>query len=193
MKRFVIAATLAASALAAHADSFSYKGVKLGDTMEQFKQALPLYECTATSCTYIRDSCARVSGLGSSAEFSRKLDACREGTSFGGALVTYGRAEFIDGVLAKLYITSPWMTQLSDALTDKFGAPTSVDNTPVRNKMGAEFPNWIKTWALGTDVMVASQRASNINEGSVLISGPAALEQAKARKQEQTKAGAKDF
>lgn len=193
MRNLLTMAVLAASALAAHADSFSYKGVKLGDTIEQFKQALPQYECTDTSCTYIRDSCARVSGLGSSSEYSRKLDECREGTSFGGALVTYGRAEFIDGALAKLYITSPWMTQLNDALTGKFGAPTSVDNTPVRNKMGTEFPNWIKTWVLGTDVMVVSQRASKVNEGSVLISGPAAQEQARTRRQEQIKAGAKDF
>ncbi len=177
----------------AMANGFSYKGVKLGDSMEQFQQALPHFECRGEHCTYSRDRCAPVTARGSTADFTRRLDECREGTSFGGALVTYGRVTFIEGKIAQIYLTSPWMKQIDEVLVAKFGNPSFVDTAPVRSKVGVEYPNWIKTWNLGSEKLTAALRASSINEGSVLISGAAMQEREKSLQRERIQSGAKDF
>lgn len=189
----ILATTACIAAVAQPAEALSYKGVKLGESMESFKAALPLYKCNDAACTYLRQECAPVTGAGSSQDFSRRLEECREGTSYGGALVSYGRATFIDGRLASIYLVSPWMERLNGVLTEKYGPPTATDNTPVKNKMGAEFSNWVKTWKLGADRLTASQRSSKLDEGSILIESAEALESQKQRLKEQAKTGSKDF
>lgn len=189
----ILAATACIAAPAQQAEALSYKGVKLGESMESFKAALPLYKCNETACTYLRQECAPLSGTGSSQDFSRRLEECREGTSYGGALVSYGRATFIDGRLASIYLVSPWMERLDRVLSEKYGPPTSTDTTPVKNKMGAEFSNWVKTWSRGDDRLTASQRSSKLDEGSILIESAEALENQKQKMKEQAKTGAKDF
>lgn len=195
MKKVLTAAVLAVCSLAAQADDFSYKGVKLGETMEQFQAALPLYECKGDACTYTRDSCAPNSMGGTTDAFVQRLAECREGTSFGGGLVTYGRAKFIDGKFASLYLIFPMAHArvVGDALEERYGKPTTIDTKPVKNRAGAEFDNWIKTWAKGDSDLVARLRASQIDEGSVSIRSAAAKAEEQARQQQQTKAGAKDF
>ncbi|GEM_PF-2114626 len=189
----IAALCLALATMAAHAEEFSYKGVKLGESMEAFKEALPLYKCSQDSCTYLRQECAPVSGTGSSQDFSRRLEECREGTSYGGALVSYGRASFIDGKLASIYLVSPWMERVGRSLPEKYGAPTSTDDSPVKNKMGAEFPNWVKTWNNGGSRLIASLRGSKLDEGFILIESAAAIASQKQQEKDQAKTGAKDF
>lgn len=195
MKVFLIATALAGSALAAHADEFSYKGVKLGDTLEQFQAALPLYECRGDSCTYLRTSCAPVHMRGTVDDFIRRDNECKEGASFGGGMVTYGRAKFTEGKMSSLYLVIPTghMRVVGEALAEKYGKPASVDTRPAKNRMGAEFDNWVNTWTQSEVDLVASKRSAKIDEGSVMIRGAVAKADERARQQEQTKAGAKDF
>lgn len=196
MKRLFISAALMGTIFLASAqtpESFSYKGVALGSSLSAFSAALPLYKCGEASCTYSRQECAPVTGSGNSQEFTRRLDECRDGTSYGGALITYGRATFIDGKLASIYLISPWMERLDKALSEKYGSPSAIDTTPVKNKMGAEFPNWVKTWSIGSDRLTVSQRASKIDEGSVLVESAAAIARQTHQQKEQAKSGAKDF
>jgi len=195
MKKVLIAAALAACSCMVMADDFSYKGVKLGDSMEQFQAALPLYQCKDDACTYIRDSCAPTYMRGGAAAFEQKLAECREGTSFGGGMLNYGKAKFIDGKFSSLYMIFPiaHARVVGDALEEKYGKPTTIDTKPVKNRAGAEFDNWVKTWAKGDSELVARLRASKIDEGSVSISNAAAKAEEQARQQQQTKAGAKDF
>ncbi|ABX36745.1 hypothetical protein Daci_4114 [Delftia acidovorans SPH-1] len=195
MKNLIIAAAFAACSLTALADDFSYKGVSLGASMEQFQAALPLYQCKDDACTYTRDSCAPTYMRGGAAAFEQKLAECREGTSFGGGMVTYGRAKFIDGKFSSLYLIFPiaHARVVGDALEEKYGKPATIDTKPVKNRAGAEFDNWVKTWAKGDSDLVARLRASQIDEGSVSIRSAAAKAEEQARQQQQTKAGAKDF
>ena len=195
MKVFLTLLAALAVPLAAQAEDFSYKGVNLGASMEEFQAALPLYQCKDDACTYTRDSCAPTYMRGGAAAFEQKLAECREGTSFGGGMVNYGRAKFIDGKFSSLYLIFPiaHARVVGDALEEKYGKPATVDAKPVKNRAGAEFDNWVKTWTKGDADLVARLRASQIDEGSVSIRSAAAKAEEQARQQQQTKAGAKDF
>lgn len=195
MRKIFAVAALAALALSAKANDFSYKGVKLGATMDQFQAGLPLYECREDACTYTRSSCAPVHMKGSTEDFERRMAECKDGTSFGGGMVIYGRAQFIEGKLSSLYLVLPTSHArlAGDALEENYGKPTSVDAKPVKNRAGVEFDNWVKIWTEGDTDLIVRRRASQIDEGSVSIRGAAAKAEEQARKNRQTKSGAKDF
>lgn len=185
---------IAFASITSHAqERFTYKGIKLGASIDEFQAALPYYRCAANTCTYLLDSCAPFPSTGSSDDVTKRFSECLDGTSYGGERINYGRASFIDGKLARIYLTSSEMDLIDNALLEKYGKPASVDNTPVINKMGTKFSNWVKTWKSGTERLVVSQRADKIDEGYIAIFGSAAINDHRSRMKEQAKRGAKDF
>lgn len=196
MKRLFISAALMGTIFLANAqtpESFSYKGVKIGDSLDSFQAALPYFKCSSSECTYSAASCEMDLKAKGSGDTTRNFDTCMNANSYGGAFITFGMAKFHEGKLSEIYLTSPWMSRINSALVEKYGQPSSIDNTPVQNKMGAEFDNWVKTWKMGSDQLVAKLRAGSVKEGSVLILGEAAMKLRAKQQQEQAKSGAKDF
>ena len=64
---------------------------------------------------------------------------------------------------------TPQMNELFEAIQLRFDIPSSIDSTPVKTRAGVEYPNWLKTWKIGRDVLVLDMRFGKINEGRVLL------------------------
>lgn len=183
-------------AATAHAEAFSYKGVKLGDSLEAFQTALSVYSCDGSRCSYDARKCETGPATGGQNDSASRFKACLDGASFGGAPVTSGNAFFIEGKLAsiRLSIESDFLDiSAGPALEARFGKPQSIDDRPVTNRAGAKFKNWIKTWVHEDQTMRAALRSGVVDSGSVTISNAAfdALQREAFRKANQT--GAKDF
>lgn len=183
-------------AATAHAEAFSYKGVKLGDSIEVFRAALPVYSCDGSRCSYDARTCETSPSANNQSDAASRFKACLDGASFGGAPVTSGSAFFIEGKLAsiRLSIESDFLDiAAGPALETRFGKPQSIDDRPVTNRAGAKFKNWIKTWVHEDQTMRATLRSGMVDTGSVTISNAAfdALQKDAFRKANQ--AGAKDF
>lgn len=194
-----VAAAMLASGHASSAEPFSYKGVRLGDTVETFTSKLPDYSCKGTACTFSMDLC-RGSSVGILDKavldaYVKRGDDCRNRTSFGGSLVTNGRAEFRDGVLVSVSLTLPTshVERLGEVLATTFGDPASTDSTPIKNRMGVEFPSWQKIWTQPGGTLLVALRAGRVDEGMVILQSEAeAMRQAEHRKK-SVEAGSKDF
>lgn len=196
--RSILAFVLALACSTTWADAgaeFTYKGVKLGDSIEVFKAALPLYSCDGDRCSFDAKNCERGASV-RGAEPEARFKACLDGASFGGAPVTWGSAQFVDGKLAyiRLTIESDFLDLAAGpALEAKFGKPQAIDETPVTNRMGAKFKNWVKTWSYKDQTMRATLRSGTVDKGVVTISNAAfdAMQKSATRKMNQ--AGANDF
>ncbi|MFN9476357.1 hypothetical protein, partial [Acidovorax sp.] len=160
----------------AYADPFSYKGVKIGDSLEEFQTALPGYVCNDSRCTFDPRKCEERLAAKEGGDISSRIKACADGSSFGGAPVKDGHVVFIDGKLAylRLSIESVFLDMAAGpALETKFGRPQSIDETPATNGAGVKFRNWIKTWAQDGQTMRAALRSGIVDTGSVTITSEA--------------------
>lgn len=185
MKAFLIAAALAASALAAHAENFSYKGIKLGDSSEAVKERLPAYRCSGESCTYSMRGCVDKSSR----------SACDAGTSFAGQWVGFGLIMLRDQKVSRIYLEAPkgYMSGVADAVAQAYGDPASSEVLEVKTKGGASHQSWRKSWSKGDEMLTLNAIGPDINTGSIMLSSKQEEQAAAAERQEKAKAGAKDF
>ncbi|MCD6663494.1 MAG: hypothetical protein LT082_08850 [Comamonas sp.] len=185
-------------AFAADPESLSYKGVLLGASVAEFQEKLPDYQCRESHCTFSKDACNGALTSVSKAvvdAYNARSDACKERTSFGGALVTNGSASFLDGRFAKLVLTipTPHMEVLLAAVMQRYGNPTVSNDAPFVNGLGAQFPNWQKTWTIGDDHLTLVLRGGRLDEGGAVLTSAEqgqAAEDSQAKKVQQ---GSKDF
>lgn len=202
MKLRIVAAILLITTnsfvFAAEPDALSYKGVRLGASMDEFRENLPDYLCTNTNCTYKKYTCdgAPVNASKEAMDlFSVRSNLCRTRTSFGGAMVNDGFALFQNRRFSKLILTIPslHMEALLNSVEQRYGKPKSSNEISFINSMGVTFPNWQKTWVIGNDYLTLILRVGRVDEGSAVLTSGA---QAKAEDEEranQTQKGSKDF
>lgn len=57
--------------------------------------------------------------------------------------------------------------RIFEGLRERFGPPSSVDQSMVQNRMGAQFPNTTATWRNDQSVILVVQRATAIDEMSL--------------------------
>lgn len=185
MRNLLIMAAIAASTLTAHADEFSYKGVRLGDSTEVVREKLPAYECSGSSCTYSMRRC-----VGKSSR-----SACDAGTSFAGQWVEFGLIMLRDQKVSRIYLETPkgYMPGVADAVTQAYADPVSNEVLEVKTKGGASHQSWRKSWTKGDEMLTLNAIGPNINTGSIMLSSKQEEQAAAAERQEKAKTGAKDF
>lgn len=173
---------------------FSYKGIGIGDSLAKVERLLPRYECLGKGCIFSIESCSRPTGT-TSVSVTSIRESCRSATTFGGADVSYGYIRLIDDKVAsiELTISTASMYQLARVLTERFGKATRFTDSQTQNRMGATFDNWEYLWKMDSEKLSAKLRSKNIDNGLILISGPAADQQQQDMVRERTKRGAKDF
>lgn len=196
MKKLAIVAACAVMASTGIAqEALTYKGIKIGVTQNEFQAALPDYVCKPNYCSYSSGSCSPITARNSTAQYMAQSDACEKRTSFGGAMVTNGFASFVDGKLIRVTFTLPTFhaKHLMESITAKYGAPASVDDTPVKNRMGAEFENSRRVWVSGDDRLAVTLRSGRIEDGSAVLSGKVSAELAEKERATAKEKGAKDF
>lgn len=113
--------------------------------------------------------------------------------TFGGAAVDvlimfFGEDSKLGVALAT--IPSDSYTGLKVAMTERFGAPSNVEETAVQNKLGTKFANETVTWLKGDDKLMLQKFGSKINQGMLRLSSVA---YEAARTDLTTKSKAKDF
>lgn len=144
-------------------------------SQSDFLEKLPFFKCNGETCMFNRTECQGSSkGILDKAvmdAYVRRGNECKDGTSFGGALVLDGIVTFQGGSMSEVDLTTPTpqMNELFEAIQLRFDIPSSIDSTPVKTRAGVEYPNWLKTWKIGRDVLVLDMRFGKINEGRVLL------------------------
>lgn len=200
MKKQILIALLAIPIAAfAQVDQITYKGATLRASKSEFSAKLPLYQCADTRCTFNRAECQGSStGILDKAIFdayNKRGNECKNGASFGGALVTRGSAMFGESGLSEVDLVVPasQMNQLSESVESKYGAPSSTDATPTRTRAGVEHQNWVKTWNVGIDILILEMRSGRVDEGRVLLATHERMMESEARRKKRIEAGGKDF
>jgi hypothetical protein len=77
----------------------------------------------------------------------------------------------LDTVIESIRVSFPisGYDTAAGALKLKYGAPTTTDNTPSQNRMGASFDNERLTWSLPTGTISVSKRGSKIDESRLTM------------------------
>lgn len=201
MNKYILLAVAAmiTGGVAAQSEQLSYKGLPLGTTLQAFQAKLPDYQCrTENYCSYDLKSCnGRLVGISQEAidAHSQNFRACNERTSFGGALTTSAFAYFKDGALANLDLTIPsdYMASLADTVTQKYGQATELNEEPFRNRAGAQFSNWKKSWKIGEEYLFLTLRSGRVDEGSAQLTSKSQMEAVLQERKKKTQMGTKDF
>lgn len=192
MKNILLMALMLGAGTYAGAADFSYKGVKLGDSMEVVKEKLPTYRCTAEMCDYSMKICVSKGDVLRDDGIRSRCDAS---ASFGGAWVTNGTISFADGAVGRIHlgIVQRLLNDVSGALTVAYGPPTGESEKEMKNKAGATFPSWIKTWEAEGQTLELHQRLYDLDTGGVIIQSQAYSEAAKKKAADKAQQGSKDF
>lgn len=170
---------------------FSYKGVRIGDSLARFKSKLPLYECKNGYCSFSKSSCESSYHQGPKGS----IKECTEGTSYGGSSPSRGFVTFIDGKVASINLTleSNQIPMLDIILREKYGKAKTIDNTVFMNKVGTQFPNTKRTWLIEGETLITTLRSSVVDEGMVEIRGKAEQQRSIEAAQKRIHKNKQDF
>lgn len=190
------ALTIACTAGLAHAqDMFSYKGVTLGTPIAEYQATFPDHPCRGNSCSYDAQACSSsAAGLYGGAH-TAAVQTCTDRSSFGGAYVSFGTADFRDGKLVHINLTIPsgHIDGLFAALRERYGTPKSMSDEPFTSRGGVTSPNVLATWETGDAVLQVVRHSFRLGSGNATLSTKAEIEQRAADRAATAKKSAKDF
>jgi hypothetical protein len=83
--------------------------------------------------------------------------------------------------------------EVLDALTLKYGQPTSIVSSVVRNRMGANFDQTIAKWADGPETITLSRHGLAIGKPLLVYTGQRAGEEAKRERAEKAQKAASNL
>lgn len=191
MKKTILfsAALMASSSYAA--DPISFRGVKLGTTLDEMKilrfpdepddegEKRPTMQCEDyTSDDYDGDGAAakayrRFGALGVAMcrwKTEQDRNAYVDVGNVSSNDVRYYVYKAPDGErrLYRIAITlsSSNAEGLLVSLTEKFGEP-SIEHSELQNRFGAKFPSFTAAWSRDGDTIMLEQRGSNVDEGQL--------------------------
>lgn len=158
------------------------KGLVPGLELETAKSAIPGMLCNKNPNDASQTECG-IKG-------SNAPEAFR---TFGGVsvdilLLLFGADDKMGVVLTQ--IPSKSFEGLLGAMIERFGPPTSSEDKPLQNKMGAKFMNRTVTWIKGDDKLIVEKYGSNLNLGQLRLSS---LQYEKDLVEGRRKSKAKDF
>lgn len=171
MKRWLPAAlALPLAALAAPPPATDFKGHVLGAPVdvEQLKEAWHPLRCF---------------------ENFERITTCDGYTSIADAEASVRAVIRADGTLGKitLLLKASEFPAVRTALRSKFGTPTKVERSTVRNTAGAPFPDEVHTWVRADGVVMAAWRAGAVDTASVLFVSKAQMAQDVAEEHQRRK------
>ena len=186
--RFVVAIAALLWVGVAQAQGFSYKGLKLGDSVSAVREKLPTYRCTATYCEYSMPQCV-------SATASSTRKACDASASFGGAWVNTGFIQLHEGKVSDILITftQEALAEAVEAAVQAYGQPSSTESVEVQARGCAKVPSWTKRWGGKDDRLVMVQRFVDINTGAAQITNSASRERFEQGRKDRAAKGSRDF
>lgn len=185
MKLLIAALALSLSYGAIAAEPFSYKGVRLGDSIDLVKEKLPTYRCNQNSCEYSMAICVGAT----------TREACDASASIGGVWIKNGFIKLRDSQVSEviLLIKTDLAQTTAEAIVQAYGLPVSTENKEARTKAGGVLPSWEKTWQSGEQTLVVKKIFSDINTSGVIISSASSKRQEEESRKEKALKGAKDF
>ena len=157
---------LQARAAFAQAQEIDFNGLRVGGTAgataKEYYQVYPFHACKPGVCTFDSAQCV-----------TRKIEHCRELTSWFGVPVTHLKAEFIGGRLSKVILTYPSARfhELAAALRQKYGTPSEDRSVPARvmggPMSGTSIDDQLLAWRRPASQLMIVQYSGA--EGSVVI------------------------
>lgn len=178
-------------------DDITYKGVRLGASMAEYKKNLPDHQClTVNSCMFQRDvDCKYLKDGRGSLMTGLQLQECFQRNTFGGVNVITAFADFREGKLVAIRFTISvgGFDLLTGAAKERLGEPTKVIDRTVQTRAGATFENREMIWERPNMVLSVERYGSTINNGSARLITPQERDRILTEYEAQKKQGAKDF
>lgn len=182
MRLCLVVGWLFAAGAACAQERAEFKSVPLGTPLNEFREKNPLFQCGTSSrtcslygmnrqmqCTLLHSEQKRL---------GRSLTSdCLIAVSEAGTYATRPAnlsVSFIDGALSMGHATilPQNFSGIVDAITARYGKPSSMENETLQNRMGATFQNETITWTVGADQVVARKYGADLTRGSVIVIGP---------------------
>jgi hypothetical protein len=164
---WVVASLLAAGG--AHAQRASeplgYEGFALGGSLADFRARFPDFRCDAASCSYGADACVDLSKPPS------EIETCRQRNTVAAVVPSLVRASFARGRLAAVLVEfEPTLFDwLAEAMTGRFGAPTTEYEEVVREAGGSTYENRIRVWRRSNGVLEIRKHGERADRGRLSI------------------------
>ena len=161
-KHFCATAALAIITTSAWSQSFDIKGIRLGTPKSQLGDNIANFFCTRTRAD-LPFGCGHERPFGDTTGYVAVLfDDNEQDMRVIAVSVIFAEEEF---------------GSIANALTEKFGAPTSKSKESVSNRMGAKFDNAMFVWlAKDGETLRLQQRAGEVSKSIVELQGRAYVE-----------------
>lgn len=189
----LMALALAAPIMAsAQVPPLEIKGVKLDSPISEFKARFPGASCRADG------SACSAFPTDSMAAACKGIDAqCRKAVMdqfmFGPASASMFFAMVRDGRIGALsvIVSSADVDAVVDAMTQKYGKPSSDKTGVLQNRMGASFDNREVLWNRPDGQISVTKRSADIDTGAVTMMTASYISASPKDRQEKAKAAAK--
>jgi len=185
-----LGATLLIAQPAVAQEPLTFKGLEIGSSVERFMEIAPGARCIASRCfVFVSSECKM--GRGTTEDFM----ACRKRYSYGGHIPLSITGTFDENKLVSVYvkISERSFEGLLVAMQERFGPPSIDSRSTLQNRMGASFDNRRVGWERTGTVITITQRAGQVDEGSVFFTSAAYAKKAEEEREQKAKAGAKDL
>lgn len=169
------------------------KNLSLGMSKAAVLEALPQLDCAgATDICFVSPTtaCSNATRRG-----SKDFTECLAPYMYGGRLASSWGARFKDDKLVSVYVTISErnFSEVTEALLHRFGSPVRDHASVIQNRMGAQFDQRVLSWIRDGATLMATRRAGNIDQSSVMLMDNAWALQQKEERRRSAKDRAKDI
>ena len=192
----IVAAALAGVAFAQDQEPLRVKGLDLGATQAQFKETFAEADCPTNGTCFVEVArlCRPRDSRG-----PRSVEAiaeCLRPYQYGGLTPIRITGQFdrhggLDLVIIRISTRS--FDRLLATMPERYGSASYDATSTVKNRMGVVFDNRRIVWERGDRMLVLTQRAGNVDEGSVFFGSKARMLESQKQEQQRRKDAAKDL
>ncbi len=176
-------------------ENITIKGMRLGVSLKEFSEKFPDHDCSSNSACYYFNTVTCLNSKGNQPYSSAKFQECLQRNTFGGSQIIDATSYFENGKLSSYRLTfgASSFDFLIEAITSKYGKPSSMTTHEMQNKLGASFINKKGLWSVADTQLTISKYCGTTEKSCVNVISQADFEAQQKSVSEQQLKSANDF